>query len=229
MIQPEIKALQTKYKGNRTKVNEETMRLYQERGVNPASGCLPSFLQLFLLIPIYSVINTGPGRAGHQLGAAGPRRAGPPGPDLPRAGHAPAVHQPDIAWLGLDAHLPQHSFILPVIGFGVSACWPHRGRVLQLIQTRMAQPTDERSAAGQPAAHLPAAAAVLDLLRLVPAGGPVHLLDRFHGLLDHSAIPDRRLGITLPDLRMDARLRGRTTRRASRPRCPTPKPANNQC
>ena len=59
MIQPEIKALQAKYKGNRTKISEETMRLYRERGVNPASGCLPSLLQLFLLIPIYSVINTG--------------------------------------------------------------------------------------------------------------------------------------------------------------------------
>ena len=61
MIGPEIKAVQTKYKGNRTKINEETMRLYRERGINPASGCLPSLLQLFLLIPIYSVINTGLG------------------------------------------------------------------------------------------------------------------------------------------------------------------------
>ena len=59
MLQPEIKALQLKFKGNRTKVNEETMRLYRERGVNPASGCLPSVLQLFLLLPIYQVFYTG--------------------------------------------------------------------------------------------------------------------------------------------------------------------------
>ncbi|HEY7025955.1 MAG TPA: membrane protein insertase YidC [Candidatus Limnocylindrales bacterium] len=139
MLQPEIRALQAKYKGNRTKVNEETMRLYRERGVNPASGCLPSFLQLFLLIPIYSVINTG-------LGA----------PDISSAlqvlgvpvlqgltCHDPGTLQPCInpliAWLGLDAHLPQHSFILPVIGFSVSFL-ALAAAFLQLIQTRMAQP-----------------------------------------------------------------------------------------
>jgi len=59
MVQPEVRAITIKYKGNRTKINEEQMRLYRERGVNPASGCLPSFLQLFLLLPIYSVINQG--------------------------------------------------------------------------------------------------------------------------------------------------------------------------
>src|SRR4029078_7112122 len=46
MVQPEIAAINAKYKGNRTKISEETMRLYRERGVNPASGCLPTFLQL---------------------------------------------------------------------------------------------------------------------------------------------------------------------------------------
>ena len=43
----------TKYKGNRAKISEEQMRLYKERGVNPASGCLPALLQLFLLLPMY--------------------------------------------------------------------------------------------------------------------------------------------------------------------------------
>ena len=94
MIQPEIKALQAKFKGNRTKINEETMRLYRERGVNPASGCLPSMLQLFLLIPIYSVINTGLGAPdiSSALQVFGiPVSAGP---GVPCAGHASAVHQP---------------------------------------------------------------------------------------------------------------------------------------
>ena len=41
IIQPEIKKLQTKYKGDRVKLNEATMRLYKEHGVNPFSGCWP--------------------------------------------------------------------------------------------------------------------------------------------------------------------------------------------
>src|SRR5205823_4487876 len=61
--------------------------------------------------------------------------------------------------------------------------------------------------ASEPAAHLPAAAAVLDLLRLIPAGRTVPVLDRVHPLFDHSAIPDRRLGLVVPDLRLDSGIR----------------------
>jgi hypothetical protein len=50
MLQPEMRAIQQKFKGNRAKISEETMRLYRERGINPAAGCLPAVLQLFLLI-----------------------------------------------------------------------------------------------------------------------------------------------------------------------------------
>jgi YidC/Oxa1 family membrane protein insertase len=139
MIQPEIKALQTKYKGNRTKVNEETMRLYRERGVNPASGCLPSFLQLFLLIPIYSVISTG--LAAPDISSALQVFGVPVLQGL--TCHAPGTLQPCIdpiiGWLGLDAHLPQSSFIIPGIGFSVSVL-ALAAAALQLLQTRMSQP-----------------------------------------------------------------------------------------
>ena len=51
-LQPKIKALKAKYKkakqdiDQRRKMNEETMRLYKEHGVNPAGGCLPMLIQL---------------------------------------------------------------------------------------------------------------------------------------------------------------------------------------
>jgi YidC/Oxa1 family membrane protein insertase len=51
-LQPKIKALRSKYKKakqdieQRRKMNEETMRLYKEHGVNPAGGCLPMLIQL---------------------------------------------------------------------------------------------------------------------------------------------------------------------------------------
>src|SRR3954463_13995252 len=41
IIQPKVKQLQAKYKGNKTKQQEEIMKLYKEYGVNPFSGCWP--------------------------------------------------------------------------------------------------------------------------------------------------------------------------------------------
>src|ERR1700728_4338014 len=57
-LQPEIKKLQTKYKGaeNRQKLNEEMMALYKQEGINPAGGCLPMFLQMPFLIILYDTI-----------------------------------------------------------------------------------------------------------------------------------------------------------------------------
>lgn len=55
-IQPKIKQLQQKYKGNREKLNQEMMALYKEHGYNPLSGCLPMLLQLPVLILLYSVL-----------------------------------------------------------------------------------------------------------------------------------------------------------------------------
>jgi YidC/Oxa1 family membrane protein insertase len=59
MLQPELKAIQARYKGNRAKISEEQMKLYKERGVNPASGCLPALLQMLLLVPMYQVFSQG--------------------------------------------------------------------------------------------------------------------------------------------------------------------------
>src|SRR6266516_6240127 len=55
-IQPKIKALQQKYKGNRQKQNEETMKLYKEHGVNPLMGCLPLLAQFPVLIALFAVL-----------------------------------------------------------------------------------------------------------------------------------------------------------------------------
>ena len=55
-IQPKVKELQKKYKGNKTKIQEETMNLYREYGVNPLGGCLPLLLTFPFLIAMYAVI-----------------------------------------------------------------------------------------------------------------------------------------------------------------------------
>lgn len=62
-IQPEIKAIQDRYAKlkltdpARRKMNEELMALYRQRGVNPASGCLPMLLTLPVLFAFYSMLS----------------------------------------------------------------------------------------------------------------------------------------------------------------------------
>ena len=48
--------LQKQYANNQQKYNEEVAKMYQEEGVNPMGGCLWSFLPLFIIIPLYSII-----------------------------------------------------------------------------------------------------------------------------------------------------------------------------
>lgn len=55
-FQPMIKEIQTRYKNNQVKMNEELQKLYTEEGVNPMSGCLWSFLPFPILIALYSII-----------------------------------------------------------------------------------------------------------------------------------------------------------------------------
>lgn len=68
-LQPEIKKLQAKYKGpdNRQKLNEELMALYKEKGINPAGGCLPMFLQMPFLIILYDTIKGLTNKVGTQV------------------------------------------------------------------------------------------------------------------------------------------------------------------
>ena len=54
-LQPKIKEMQNKYKDDREKLTQETMKLYREAGVNPAGGCLPILLQMPLFIILWRV------------------------------------------------------------------------------------------------------------------------------------------------------------------------------
>lgn len=55
-MQPEIKALQEKYKGDKAKQSRALMEYYKEHKTNPFSGCLPTIFQLIFLIAIYRVL-----------------------------------------------------------------------------------------------------------------------------------------------------------------------------
>ncbi len=55
-MQPLVRELQRKHKGNRQKIAEETMALYKEHGVNQFGGCLPVILQLPILFALYQAL-----------------------------------------------------------------------------------------------------------------------------------------------------------------------------
>ena len=55
-VQPEIKKMQAKYKNDRTKLNEEMMKFYQENKINPLAGCLPLLVQLPIFFSLFRVL-----------------------------------------------------------------------------------------------------------------------------------------------------------------------------
>ncbi|HWC40020.1 MAG TPA: YidC/Oxa1 family membrane protein insertase [Acidimicrobiales bacterium] len=75
-LQPEMKKLQTKYKGDRQKLNEEMMKFYKENKINPLGGCLPLILQLPVFFILYSVIRGLTTTVAHPFVAGSPAVAG---------------------------------------------------------------------------------------------------------------------------------------------------------
>lgn len=56
-LQPKMQILQTKYKDNPQKLQEETAKMYKEAGYNPVSGCLPMLLQFVVLFAMFNLFN----------------------------------------------------------------------------------------------------------------------------------------------------------------------------
>ncbi|MGZ6269879.1 MAG: YidC/Oxa1 family membrane protein insertase [Candidatus Limnocylindrales bacterium] len=148
LLQPEIREINRRYKGDRTRTSEATMALYKERGINPTAGCLPSVLQMVLLIPMYTVIRDGltnydpaamlsvfgqkivPLTCQNQLVSGVLDKA------------IPCIDT-NVPWLlNLNVGKPEILFPLPLIG-GLSVL-ALIAAFLQLIQSRMIMPpTDE--------------------------------------------------------------------------------------
>jgi YidC/Oxa1 family membrane protein insertase len=126
-LQPEIKRLQSQYKDDRQKLNEETMKFYKENKVNPLSGCLPLLLQMPLFIVLYRLIND---LAPTVDGKPGPPRHIPKGSDLyqsflDKAGNPKGTMK---AW-GMD--LAERA--TDVSGFGKA--WPYYLLILFVVGT----------------------------------------------------------------------------------------------
>src|SRR3954469_20565991 len=55
---PEIQRIRERYKEDKTRQNEELMKLYQEHGFNPLSSCLPLVLQLPFFFGLYQTLRS---------------------------------------------------------------------------------------------------------------------------------------------------------------------------
>jgi YidC/Oxa1 family membrane protein insertase len=57
LLQPQIKALQQKYKHDRERLTQEQMKLWKETGTNPFASCLPLILQMPIFFALFRVID----------------------------------------------------------------------------------------------------------------------------------------------------------------------------
>jgi YidC/Oxa1 family membrane protein insertase len=149
-LQPELKALQKevqrRYKGDRQAVMAAQQDFFKERGVSQTAGCLPSILQMGMLIPMYSVIRIGltnfdPSAMLSVLGTKIVPLTCPAHFDP--SGHANrALPCINTIVAGVDMGKEQVLFNLPVLGFftlGVSLL-ALIAAGLQMVQSRMMMP-----------------------------------------------------------------------------------------
>ncbi len=55
-LTPEMREIREKYKKDRKKQQEETMKLYKKYNINPAAGCLPAIIQMPVIFALYHVL-----------------------------------------------------------------------------------------------------------------------------------------------------------------------------
>ena len=53
---PHLQELRKKYKNDKQRLNEETMKFYKENGVNPLAGCLPMIPQMIIFFSLFYVL-----------------------------------------------------------------------------------------------------------------------------------------------------------------------------
>ena len=149
-VAPAMDELKKKYGKDRQRFSQEQMKLYSERGVNPAAGCLPLVLQMPLLIALYNALL--------QLGCG----LGPPPNnlcpgltfDMVESFRYPFISNPIASggsldttanwmpWISRGLQHPDPLFILPVIA-----------GLVQLIASVMAMP-EKQVQSDDPAARM---------------------------------------------------------------------------
>src|SRR5579859_5277935 len=68
---PQLQELRKKYKNDKQRLQEETMKFYKENGVNPLAGCLPMIPQMIIFISLFGVLRAVSGWNGKSKPAYG--------------------------------------------------------------------------------------------------------------------------------------------------------------
>ncbi len=137
-IQPQLKKLREKHKGDREKFSQAQMALYREHKINPLGGCLPLVIQMPILLGLYSSILNVLASTPTQLIALNDRLL------LPTLGTLVPLEK---VWLGMDLTLPPtanpvYALALPLLVMG--STW------LQSKLTMGNQPKPEKRDDGKP-------------------------------------------------------------------------------
>jgi YidC/Oxa1 family membrane protein insertase len=138
-IQPEIKEIQRRFKGDRMKQQQAQTELMKERGISQG-GCLVALLPILLILPMYQVIREG-------LSAADPSPMlsvfGVQLIQLDCTQTTGACLHTTIPWLGgINAAGYEGLFTVPGIGIGISV-FAIVYTIIQLVASRMALPAHD--------------------------------------------------------------------------------------
>lgn len=75
LVQPQMKAIQQKYAGDRERQSQEMMKLYKETGTNPVASCLPILLQAPIFLALFRVLQGIAQTPAQGIGALSPELA----------------------------------------------------------------------------------------------------------------------------------------------------------
>ena len=95
MLQPKVREIQKKYKGDRERLQQETMKLYKDTGTNPFASCLPILLQAPFLFALFRVLD--------GISKGHPRGAFESNPDLFESAGAAEIFNAPLSATFLDA------------------------------------------------------------------------------------------------------------------------------
>jgi YidC/Oxa1 family membrane protein insertase len=133
LIQPELKALQQRYRGEPQTLMAEQRRLYKENGVSMYGGCLPLLVQMPFIYALYGAFLT----VIHAAALSAPKNLAAINQDLYSfVPHITSFPQTWFIWTSLVTPDPLH--ILPVLA-----------ALLTFIQLRMAMPVRKARQPGE--------------------------------------------------------------------------------
>ncbi|HUR72731.1 MAG TPA: membrane protein insertase YidC [Sporichthya sp.] len=117
-LQPEIKKIQQRYKGDRERTSQELMKLYKEHNTNPLASCFPILAQAPIFLALYKVLN----KVSKEQ-AVGVMDLD----DVRSAGHASffGAHL-DEKFLGATSFSVHFVTILMILGMSASQFWTQR-------------------------------------------------------------------------------------------------------